>query len=329
MVFKPKKILITGGAGFIGYHIAKELLEQGHKVIIYDAFLNFIPKEESRYPYYLKTRLKDIQDNTHIVKGDIRDKDYLKKIIKEEKPEIIIHLAAIPIASASNQFFDNAIQTNLDGTLKVLQAIKEAGGVKRFVYTSSSFIYGDFDYEPADEEHPVRPIDIYGATKLSGEILTRGFGRKFGLEYVIIRPSAVYGPTDANKRVTQIFIENAFKKEPLILHGGGESKLDFTYVKDAVQGFVLAALSPKAKNETFNITRGESRSLREFVEILKKYIPGIKIIIKEPDEKRPERGTLDISKAKRILGYNPKYSLEEGLKEYVEYIKSTDLFKDL
>lgn len=326
MTSKPKKVLITGGAGFIGYHITKELLKQGHEVIIYDAFLNFIPKEESQYPYYLKTRLKDIQDKVRIVKGDIRDKDYLKKIIKEERPEIIIHLAAIPIASASNQFFDDALQTNLDGTLKVLQAIKEAGGIERFVYTSSSFVYGDFDYEPADEEHPTRPIDIYGATKLSGEILTKSFGKKFGLDYVIIRPSAVYGPTDANKRVSQIFIESALKKEPLILHAGGKGKLDFSYVKDVVQGFVLAAFSPKAANETFNITRGESRSIKEFVEIIKKYIPNVKIIIKEPDEKRPERGALDISKAKKILGYNPKHSLEQGLKAYIEYIKSTKLF---
>lgn len=326
MTTKPKKILITGGAGFIGYHITKELLKEGHKVIIYDAFLNFIPKKESNYPYYLKARLKDIQDKARIVKGDVRDKDYLAKIISEEKPDIIIHLAAIPIASASNQFFDDAIQTNLNGTLGVLEAIKKSGGVERFVYTSSSFVYGDFDYEPADEEHPTRPIDIYGATKLSGEIMTKSFGKKFGLEYVIIRPSAVYGATDANKRVSQLFIESALKKEPLILHGGGENKLDFSYVDDVAQGFILAALTPEAANETFNLTRGEGRSLKEFAEIIKKLIPDVEVVIKEPDERRPSRGALNISKAKKILGYNPKYPIEEGIKAYLEYIKSTKLF---
>jgi len=323
-----KKIFITGGSGFVGYHIAKQLIKSNHQVIIYDAFLNFIPVQESTYEFYLKERLKDIQDKTKIIKGDLRDKNHLKKIIKEESPEIIIHLAGIPIASASNQFFDDAIQTNLNGTINLLEAIRENPSVKRLVYTSSSFVYGDFKYEPADEAHPTNPIDIYGATKLAGENLIKSFTNRFGVEHVIIRPSAIYGPTDANRRISQIFIESAIKGEPLILHDGGEGKLDFTYVEDAAQGFVLAALSPQAKNETFNITRGESRKIKEFVEILQKYIPNIKTVVKEPEDRRPNRGTLDIAKARRILGYSPEYSLERGLQKYLEYIKSTKLFKD-
>lgn len=325
---KSKKIFITGGMGFVGSFIAKELINKGYNVVIYDAFLNFIPPEESLYHFHLKERLKDIQDNAKIIKGDVRDKNYLKMVIKEEKPEIVIHLAAIPIASASNQFFDDAIQTNLNGTINLLEAIRDSGSVKRIVYTSSSFVYGDFRYDPADEEHPTNPIDIYGATKLAGEKLIKSFQHKFGIGYTIIRPSAIYGPTDANKRIGQIFIENAVKGEPLILHDGGEGKLDFTYVEDAAQGFVLAALSPEAENETFNITRGEGRKIKELAEIIKKYIPNIKTIVREPDERRPSRGTLDISKAKRILGYNPIYSLEDGIKKYIDYLKSTKLFKD-
>lgn len=327
MTKKAKKIFITGGAGFVGYFVIKELIKGGHKVIVYDAFLNFIPSQESNYPFYLKERLKDIQNKAKIIKGDLRDKEYLKKIIKEEKPEIVIHLAAIPLASASNQFFDDAIQTNLNGTINLLESIRGCPSVRRVVYASSSFAYGDFQYEPADEEHPTKPIDIYGATKLSGEKLIESFNRRFGIEYTIIRPSSIYGPTDTNKRVSQMFIENALKGEPLILHDGGEGKVDFTYIEDAAQGFVLAALSPKAKNEIFNITRGEGRKIKEFAEILQTLIPGLKTIIKTPEEKRPNRGALDISKAKKILGYNPKYSLEEGLKKYVEYIKKTKLFE--
>lgn len=323
-----KKILITGGAGFLGFYIAKKLLEYGHEVVIYDAFLNFIPTQESHYHLHLKERLKHLHDKVKIIKGDIRDKEFLKKTLREEKPEIIIHLAGIPIASASNQFFDDAIQTNLNGTINLLEAIRNCSAVKRLVYTSSSFVYGDFKYEPADEEHPTNPIDIYGATKLAGEKLVKSFTNKFKVEHTIIRPSAVYGPTDANKRIGQIFIESAIKGELLTLHDGGEGKLDFTFVEDTAQGFVLASLSPQAKNETFNITRGEGRKIVELVEILKKYIPNIKTIIKEPEERRPNRGALDISKAKKLLGYNPTHSLEDGIKKYIKYIKQTKIFKD-
>lgn len=205
--------------------------------------------------------------------------------------------------------------------------MRAVDSVQRFIYTSSSFVYGHFQYDPADENHLTHPIDIYGGTKLSCEILTKSYSERFGVEYTIIRPSAVYGPTDSNRRVSQIFIENALNGQPLNLHNGGKDKVDFTYVTDAAHGFVLAALSPKAKNETFNITAGQGRSAKEFAQILNKLIPGgVKTIVQPTNEKKPIRGSLDISKAKNLLDYKPKYSLEDGLKEYVEYIQSTGLF---
>ena len=322
-----KKILITGGAGFIGYFLTKNLLAKGHEVIIYDAFLNYIPPLKSHYPYYLEYRLRDLQDKASIVRGDIRHRGELVKTLKEFRPEIIIHLAAIPVATVSDQHSEDATQINLGGTATILEAIRAMGFVKRFVYASSSFVYGNFIRDSADENHPTSPIDVYGATKLSGEILTKGFGRRFGIEYVIVRPSAVYGPTDANRRVTQIFVEKALRGEPLTLYNGGQDRVDFTYIDDVVQGFSLAALQPEARNETFNITHGEGKSAEELANILKKLVPGTKTIIEESTEIRPKRGTLDISKAKKILGYQPQYPLEEGMKKYVEFIKSTGLFK--
>ena len=323
-----KKIIVAGGAGFIGYHITQELLEKGHQVLIYDNFINFIPKEESLYSFYLQKRLKNIKDSVEIVRGDIRDKVCLIRVLREFKPEIVINLVSIPLATASNVFFEDAIQINLNGHINLLDAIRHSNSVERFLYTSSSFVYGNFKYDPADENHPTFPIDIYGGTKLSGEILSRSFSEKFGIEHVIIRPSAVYGPTDVNRRVSQIFVENALTGKPLILHGGGKDKVDFTYVTDAAHGFVLAALSPNAKNEVFNITAGKGRSAKEFAQILNKLLPGrVKTEIKPANQKRPVRGSLDITKARKLLGYKPKYQLEEGLKEYVKYIKSTGLFK--
>jgi UDP-glucose 4-epimerase len=210
----------------------------------------------------------------------------------------------------------------LNGTITALESIDVVNSIKRFIYASSSFVYGNFNYDPADENHPTMPIDLYGGTKLSGEILTKIYGKKLGREYVIIRPSAVYGPTDCNRRVSQIFIECALNKKPLILENGGEGKVDFTYVEDTAHGFVLACFSPKAKNETFNITRGEGRSIKEYAQILKKMVPGLKTQSTKSKVVRPNRGALDISKAKKLIGYQPKYPLEKGLKKYFEFVKS-------
>ncbi len=321
------KVFITGGAGFIGYFISKELLSKGHEVIIYDAFMNYISPLESHYPYYLQLRLKDLEGKARIIRGDIRHRGFLVNSLKETNPDIVIHLAAIPIASVSNLFSEDTTQINLNGTITVLESLRVIDSVKRFVYASSSFVYGNFQRDPADENHPTNPIDLYGGTKLSGEILTTVFGKRFGIEYTIIRPSAVYGPTDCNRRVSQIFVENALKKQPLVLDNGGKGRVDFTYVEDTSQGFVLAAFSEKAKNEIFNITRGEGRSAIEYAEIVKKHIPETEVIVKSSDEVRPERGALDTAKARKLLEYNPKFSIEKGIPRYIEFIKGTNLFK--
>ncbi len=315
-----KKIFLTGGVGFIGYHIAKELLSLGVEVILYDSFLNFLSPEESHYMYYLNYRLNDLKNKVRIIRGDIRDKGYLSRTLKETCPEVLIHLAAIPIAKASNQFSEEAIQINLNGTVSVLECLRQAESVKRLVFISSSFVYGDFVYEPADEKHQAEPIDIYGGTKYCGEVLTRALGKKYNTEYTIIRPSAVYGPTDANRRVTQILIENALLGKPLVMHSGGQERVDFTYVKDTAHGIILAALSEKAKNETFNITRGEGRSIAEFAEIIKKRFPNAQIENAPQDERRPQRGALDITKARNLLGYQPEYDINRGVNEYIDFI---------
>jgi nucleoside-diphosphate-sugar epimerase len=324
-----KKVMIVGGAGFIGSHIAKEMLTLGHEVLIYDSFMSFVSPAESHYTFYLQKRLKDIKDKVEIVRGDVRDRNLLIKTMKEFKPEIVINMVAIPLATASTVFFDDAIQINLNGHINLLDAIRHSHSVKRFIYTSSSFVYGHFKYDPADENHPTLPIDIYGGTKLSCEILSKSFSEKYGIEYVVIRPSAVYGPTDVNRRVSQIFVENVLTGKPLTLHGGGEDKVDFTYITDIAHGFVLAALSPNAKNQIFNITAGYGRSAKEFAQILSNLLPGmVKTEIKPADINRPVRGSLDIKKAKEMLSYEPKYQLEEGLKKYLDYIKSVGLFKN-
>ena len=314
-------VLITGGAGFIVSYVARELIQKGEQVVLYDAFIQYVSPLENNYCIHLKERFKGILDKVIIVRGDTRNKNELRRTILKYQPERIIHLAALPLADLADTHSEEALESILHGTVNILDILREVGFVKRFVYTSSSMIYGDFVFHPAHEDHPKNPKDIYGGTKLAGEILVQSYGRRYGIEYTILRPSAVYGPTDVNRRVSQIFVENALRGEKLVLHNGGKSKLDFTYVKDVAQGFVLATYRSEAKNEIFNITRGEGRSLREYAEILQNLLPGVEIVEQPANVFRPERGALDISKARKLLGYEPQYSLEEGLREYVAYFK--------
>ncbi len=326
------KVFLCGGAGFIGAEISRQLLRQGHEVIIYDAFLDFIGPLHSNYQHYLKKRLGDIKDKVKIIKGDVRNPGELSRALKEEQPEKVVFLAALPIATVSNKEPETAASILSNGLINCLEAVRRFPCVNQFIYTSSSMVYGDFAYTPADEEHPTNPKDVYGGLKLAGELITKVYGTQYGLRYTIIRPSAVYGPTDVNKRVTQLFLENAFANRSLTLHNGGESRLDFTYVEDTAQGFVKALLSPNAIGQTFNITRGEGRSLKELAEIIKKHVPTAQIEHKEApkDEKRPERGALNIDKARKLLGYEPEHSLEEGMEKYIQFmnVHGTHLIKN-
>lgn len=317
------KVFLIGGAGFIGSNIARNLIKKGDEVIVYDGFLNFLDPLKGNYQKYLDYRLKDIKEDITLIRGDIRHKSHLRRALYEHRPSKVVCLAALPIATVANKFSEEATDINFNGTMNVLEAMRGWDFIDHFIYTSSSMIYGNFQYDPADEEHPCNPICVYGGTKLAGEILTKVFSKQYGMDYTIIRPSAVYGPGDVNYRVSQIFVENALQRKPLTLHNEGRSRLDFTYVKDIANGFVLALKNDGARNETFNMTRGKSRSLKEFVDVLKNLISGLEIR-EEPvpeDEKRPERGALSIEKAKNLLGYNPEYDLEDGLKEYVDFVK--------
>jgi len=316
-------VLITGGAGFVGHYTTLELLRLGHEVTIYDAFLNYIDPRESHYLQYLAMRRELLADAAPIIRGDTRNAAALTAALAQAKPDTVIHLAAIPLANASNRFSEEATQINLNGTLTMLEAVRASSCVQRVVFASSSFVYGNFVREPADEDHPTDPIDVYGGTKLAGEALVKGFGRRFGVEFVIARLSAVYGPTDANRRVTQIFVEKALLGQPLTLDDGGTSRVDFTYCEDAARGLALTSFDPAAANETFNLTRGEGRSLKELAAIIADLVPGTVTVERPAGELRPERGGLDISRARRLLGYEPAPSLEDGMERYVAFVRES------
>lgn len=317
------KIMITGGAGFLGSYIASSLIKKGIPVVLLDAFIRYFPLrdvETNLYQNYLRKRIKLVNDKAVMLRGDTNSKDHLRRVIIEHKPTHIIHLAALPLANLSNIYSEEAVSSIFNSTLNLLEIIRDVDFVQRFIYTSSSMVYGDFTYFPADEDHPKNPTNIYGGAKYSGEIMTKVFGHRFGIEYVIIRPSAIYGPTDVNRRVSQIFVENAIMGKPLTINGV-DSTLDFSYVEDVAEGFIRATLEPNAANQIFNITGGHGRTLVEFADILKTMIPSLEVIINEVDKNIPVRGTLDISKAAELIGYDPQYTLETGLEKYVAFVR--------
>jgi UDP-glucose 4-epimerase len=324
------RVLLTGGAGFIGSSICRKLLELGHEVVIYDAFVHYISPFKSTLKGHIEQRFRGIADQIDFRRGDTRDKSHLRRVILETRPERILHLAALPIADLSNRHSEEALTSILDGAVNVLEVLRDVDFVERFVYVSSSMIYGDFEQIPAPEDHPKRPKDIYGGTKYAGEVMTETFGRRYGIPCSIIRPSAVYGPYDVNRRVSQILIENALLGKPITLFGGGHQSLDFTYVEDAADGFIKVMLHDNGAGNAFNITYGHGYTLREFAEILQRHVPELEVnTVDEEDVFRPKRGALSIAKARELVGYDPQVPLEEGIRRYLEVYRELDEFKPI
>ena len=316
------KILVVGGAGFVGSYCCRRLLSGlEDTVIAFDAFLNYDNRLKSDYDSRLSLRFGDIKDKVNVITGDVRYVQEVTRALQETKPDTMIYLAAIPDARLSEKFPEAAMDINAKGAANCLEAIKKVPSAKRFVFASSSYVYGNFKYSPADELHPTSPIDVYGRTKLEGEAITKSLSEKLGIEWVIVRPSAIYGPGDTYSRVSRIFVENALSGKPLKLFNGGMMQLDFTYVSDAANAIVLAAKKKKAANEVINITRGQARTVKEFAETVAKNVPGTRIEAQEANEKIPSRGELDSRKAKKLLGFEPKHSIEQGIPKYLKGVR--------
>jgi len=313
-----ERILIIGGAGFIGSRLARKFIERDYEVAVLDSFQHFVSPLDIDYSAVLAKRFEGIRDRVHMLRGDARYKDDLSHAVDDFRPERIIHLAALPISKMSNVHIEEALASTVTSTANILQVVAGRDFVKRFVYTYSSMVYGNFQYVPCDEQHPRNPNGIYGGVKLAGEDITRSFGNRFGISWSIVRPSAVYGPNDINGRVSQIFLDGARSGDLLHVKGGDATKLDFTFVDDTAEGMFLIATRDAAHQEVFNITRGEGRSLMEYVEILRRFFPDLVVEIEEHDKDMPLRGALDIEKARTLLGYEPRYRLEDGIIEYLE-----------
>ncbi len=306
-------VLVTGGSGFIGSWTIRELLKKGCEVVSYS---------RRGVPGDLTGKIVDIR-------GDITDFGNVVSVVKDYDVEYIFHTVSL-LTDYSQRRPPVAFKVNGEGTLNVLEAARIVG-VKRVVYTSGTSVYGRAPL-PGEgrfirEGHPKNPVTIYGATKLLCEHYGYNYARDYGFEFIAIRYPIVFGPGKSRRgfHFFKDIIEGAMKKKHVKIERGGENVFEGLYIKDAVQGAVLALLKENLKHITFNIGTGTGKmyTLRDLVEVVKKFIPDSPPIEIGPGyvESEPIRGPLDITRAEKELGYKPKYALlEDSVKDYIETI---------
>jgi nucleoside-diphosphate-sugar epimerase len=317
------KILVTGGLGFIGHNVVAELERQGHSVVITDTRTNYgiIPQTELD-SLIAERREKITTDRIYAI--DIADREGIDWLIRTHRPSMVIHMASFPRQKVVNQNPQWGSRSMSEGLLNLLEAASQ-NQVQKFVYVSSSMVYGDFTDIigiGVIESHATNPRGAYGIMKLAGEWLTRDYTRKTGMGHVIIRPSAVYGPLDVEDRVVSKFLMTAMKQGIIQVNGADES-LDFTYVTDAALGIVQATVSDNAWNTTYNITRGRARSLQEAAQLAINIAQGGSMRINSADDNFPSRGTLNISRARLDFEFEPTVDIEQGFRTYYEWLDNS------
>ena len=311
------KILVTGGLGLIGHNVTAKLEAKEHEVVIVDTQTNYgiIPQDE--LDYLIAERQKKIATD-RIYRIDIADRDGIDWVMRKHKPEVVIHMASFPRQKVVNVNPMSGSRAMSEGLLNLLEASTQHK-VCKFLYISSSMVYGDFDNDVA-EDAQCRPQGQYGIMKLAGEWLTRDYTRKTGMAHTIIRPSAVYGPLDVEDRVISKFILTAMRGGTIKVNGATET-LDFTYVDDAADGIVEAALSNNANNQTYNITKSHSKTLLAAAQLAVQIVGKGTIEVRDKDADFPSRGALNITAAKKDFGFDPKVDIDEGFQRYYDWLK--------
>ena len=313
-------ILVTGGYGLIGHNVVKRLQDMNHDVVIVDNCTRYGIIPEDEMSYLLSERTNIIGKSSPRYYYDISNPNLMKSVFEIEQPEIVMHLASFPRQRVVNSNPCWGSQTMSEGLLSLLEASK-LNHVRKFVYVSSSMVYGNFKdtyFDGIDEDHECHPIGQYGIMKLSGEMLVKDYARQTNMAGVIVRPSAVYGPLDCEDRVVSKFLLTAMRGGDIHVNGAKE-ELDFTYIDDAVDGITNAAISDSTDNMTYNITRGSARTLLDAAELAISIAGQGTLEILDRDLSFPKRGRLSIDKARFDLGYNPTIDFEQGLKQYYDW----------
>ena len=317
-------ILVTGGLGLIGHHVVNKLESLGHSVFITDTRTTYgiIPQDE--IDYLMSERLKKIKTDK-IYQIDISNADSIDWLIQKHQPAIIIHMASFPRQKVVNANPALGARTMMEGLMNLCESAKKHN-VCKFIYISSSMVYGDFT-DDVTEDYNCKPQGQYGIMKLAGEHLVKDYSRRNCFSHTIIRPSAVYGPLDVEDRVIAKFMLTAMRGGTLNVNGANET-LDFTYVEDAADGIVAAALSDNTENKTYNITKSHSRTLLEAAQLALKLAGGGTLVVKDKDADFPSRGALNIDAARKDFGYDPKVDVEEGFQKYYDWLSTSSYWQD-
>ena len=311
------KVLVTGSDGFIGSHVVEELVKKGYEVkafVYYNSFNNW---------GWLDTLPKDVMDHVEVFAGDVRDPNGVREAMKG--CDAVFHLAALIAIPFSYHSPDAYVDTNIKGTLNILQAARDLG-TKRILVTSTSEVYGTAQYVPIDEKHPYQGQSPYSATKIGADRLAESFYRSFDLPVTIVRPFNTFGPRQSARAVIPTIITQLLAGKEEIKLGSLTPTRDFNYVKDTAAGFIAMYESDKTIGQEINIATQKEISIGQLAEELIRQInPNAKIICDE-DRLRPEK-----SEVNRLLGANakileltdwkPRYTFEEGLAETIEFLR--------
>ena len=315
-----KQILITGADGFVGSHLTEMLLAQNYNVkalTFYNSFNYWGWLEDISHP------------NLEVVAGDIRDPHFCKVITKDV--DIIFHLAALIAIPYSYIAPDNYVDTNVKGTLNICQAAKE-NGVKKVLITSTSEVYGTAQYVPIDEKHPKQPQSPYSASKIGADMMALSFYNAFELPVIIARPFNTYGPRQSARAIIPTIITQIANGEKKIKLGDLTPTRDFNFVKDTCRGFIELANCDKAIGEEVNIASNYEISMRDTLELIAKIMNSDVQFVEDTQRIRPKNSEVfrlwgDNTKLKNLTGFNPQYSIEQGLTETIEWFLNSENLK--
>ncbi len=311
------KILVTGCAGFIGSHLCKRLLDDGYDVVGVDALTDFYNPDIKR-----KNMKSFINHKRFLLKqNNILDLE-LQNEVKEI--EILYHLAGQPgVRDSWGNNFNGYVVNNILTTQRLLELMKKSKNIKKFVYASSSSVYGQIDVEKVNEGYRTKPFSPYGVTKLAGEHLTSLYQENFNVPTISLRFFSTYGPSQRPDMAFSRLINSAFQNNPFPLYGDGNQERDYTFVKDIVDGLLRAGTHLTAIG-VYNIGGGHVLPLNEIIVFIEE-LTGKKIILDKRSVQYGDvrRTSADISKIEKTLGYHPQYNIKDGLREQIEYVQKT------
>ena len=309
------RILVLGGYGFIGSYICQRLKKDNHIIGVVDCYHQYYTFPNWEYQPVLSQR-KEITQTDYEYIGQIENLQFLEQTFEDFKPERVIHVATYPNAKMVKRNVADATNNMVTATAYILDlCVKHK--VDKIVYASSSMVYGDFNNQIPDENVVPKPNTVYGSYKRQGEIMCKIWHREYDLNYIIMRPSALYGTRDTITRVISQLLKSVLTTDKMTVQGP-DNKLDFSNVLDVADYFSLATTN-EVVNETFNCTRGYGRKIIETAELIKENLGTGTIITKPHDAFYPNRDTLNSDKAKTMLNFNPNIDIEEGIPKYINW----------